>query len=348
VRERENLEEFQEISGKMHDASITNALQSALYLPVVLTLGRLATGMALAIGGFDVARGIVETSPAASITLGTLLAFVTFARQFFEPIQNLAHWFAEMQMAQASAERVLSLVETKPEVQDSPAVRARLEEVATRDPRDGEAEDGFQQQINAIEFQDVGFKYQNGETVLSNFNLSIRGGETFALVGSTGGGKTTIVNLLCQFYEPTSGRILIDGVDYRERGLHWLQSQLGIVLQTPHLFSGTVVDNIRYGKRGASDAEIVEAAKLARAHDFIENLTGGYDFDVGEGGNLLSTGQKQLVSFARALLARPQILVMDEATSSIDSAPWALWRATRTVSRSLSSASPGRPSFSAI
>ena len=162
------------------------------------------------------------------------------------------------------------------------------------------------------------FQYTDGEKVLKNFSLTVKAGETIALVGETGSGKSTIVNLLCRFYEPTEGEILIDGVNYKERSQLWLQSNLGYVLQQPHLFSGTIADNIRYGKLDATDEEVEEAAKLVSADAFIKTLDKGYDTGVGEGGNLLSTGQKQLVSFARALIGRPAIFVLDEATSSVD------------------------------
>ena len=154
--------------------------------------------------------------------------------------------------------------------------------------------------------------------MLENFNLQVKAGQTIALVGPSGGGKSTIVSMVCRFYEPVEGEILINGTDYRERSLAWLQSQLGIVLQTPHLFKGTIRENIRYGRLEATDAEVEAAAKMVNAHEFISALDGDYEASVGEGGNRLSTGQRQLISFARALLANPQIFVMDEATSSID------------------------------
>jgi ATP-binding cassette subfamily B protein len=172
--------------------------------------------------------------------------------------------------------------------------------------------------VHSIEFRNVGFSYKGGQTVLSNFKLLVRAGESIAIVGPTGGGKTTIVGLACRFYEPTSGQILINGVDYRQRSLKWLQSNLGMVLQQPYLFSGTVMENIRYGRLSASDDEIIQAAKLTEAHEFIELLKDSYKSSVGEGGNQLSTGQKQLISLARAIIADPQIFVMDEATSSVD------------------------------
>jgi len=172
--------------------------------------------------------------------------------------------------------------------------------------------------LKSIEFENVGFRYRSGPQILRDFNLAVEPGQTIALVGATGGGKSTLVSLLCRFYEPTEGRILIDGVDYRDRSLMWWQSNLGVVLQQPHLFSGTIAENISYGKLDATLEEVVDAAKLAGAHQFITTLANGYDTEVGEGGNQLSLGQKQLVSFARAVLKRPRLLVMDEATSSID------------------------------
>ncbi len=290
----------------MHSASVTNLVQAALYLPIVLTLGSVAIGLALVFGGLEVIWG--------AITAGTLVAFLTYARHFFEPIEQLAHWFAEMQMAQASAERVMSLVIAEPEIRDKDHVIAAIQESKQADV----AIDGHADAINEIRFEDVSFRYAVGDPVLQNIDLTIHAGETLAIVGSTGGGKSTLVSLLCRFYEPTSGSIRIDGVDYRERSLHWLQSNLGIVLQSSHIFGGSIMDNIRYGKLDASTDEIVAAARRAGAHDFIAALEQGYETPVGEGGSKLSAGQKQLISFARAILANPKILIMDEATSSVD------------------------------
>ena len=315
VRERENLADFRGLTGEMYGASVRSALYSALYLPILLTLGSLATGIALAAGGFEVTAG--------RISIGTLVAFFLYARQFFEPIQQLANWFAEMQMAQASAERVLGLIDTEPAIRDAKGV-AGQEHPA---------------RIGEIEFKGVSFAYETGKPVLEGFDLRVRPGETVALVGPTGGGKTTIVNLVCRFYEPTAGEIRLDGTEYRQRSLRWLQSNLGIVLQTPHLFSGTIAENIRYGKLDATPIEIEQAARLAGAHDFVVGLEKGYDAEVGEGGVRLSTGQKQLLSFARAVLAQPQILVMDEATSSVDT------ETERRIQEGLARVLKGRTSF---
>jgi ATP-binding cassette, subfamily B, bacterial len=310
VRERPSLQEFQGLSQSMYGFSMQHALQSASYLPIVLTLGSLAAGIALWYGGGEVLR---ET-----LTLGTLVAFIFYAGQFFNPINQIAQVLVQMQGAQAAGERVLNLLATVPAIRDSDEVKDRIHQVnaSGRDPR--LAPDGYPQRIESIEFRHVDFSYLDGEPVLRDFNLTVTAGQTIALVGASGGGKSTIVNLAARFYEPTGGAILVNGLDYRQRSLAWYQSNLGIVLQGPHLFRGSVRDNIRYGRLDASDAEIEEAARLVNADGFIRALENGYDTDVGEGGNRLSTGQKQLISFARALLAQPQIFVMDEATSSID------------------------------
>ena len=306
VKEAENLRKFGGLTDQMHSASVINLVQAALYLPIVLTLGSVAIGLTLVFGGLEVVWG--------AITAGTLVAFLTYARHFFEPIEQLAHWFAEMQMAQASAERIMSLVMAEPEIKDSQEVI----EAMKRDKTANVAIDGHADQINRIAFEDVSFSYEVGDPILNNIDLDIHQGETLAIVGSTGGGKSTLVSLLCRFYEPTSGNISIDGVDYRNRSLHWLQSNLGIVLQSSHIFGGSIMDNIRYGNLSATDEDIVGASKRAGSHGFIETLEEGYQTPVGEGGSKLSAGQKQLISFARAILADPKILIMDEATSSID------------------------------
>jgi ATP-binding cassette subfamily B protein len=310
VREQDNLREFQGLSSQMYGVSIQNALQSAVFIPIVLTLGSVAAGIALWRGGAGVIDG--------SMTLGTLVAFIFYAGQFFNPINQIAQVLVQMQGAQAAGERVLSLLATVPGIVDSEEVVAKLK-IWDKPGRPADlAPDGHPAGIENLEFCHVDFSYSNGKPVLEDFNLTVQAGQTIALVGASGGGKSTIVNLAARFYEPTSGKILVNGHDLRDRSLAWYQSNLGIVLQGPHLFSGSVRENIRYGRLDATDEEIEAAAHSVNADGFIRALENGYDTDVGEGGNRLSTGQKQLVSFARALLANPRIFIMDEATSSID------------------------------
>ncbi|MFO7153816.1 MAG: ABC transporter ATP-binding protein [Caldicoprobacter oshimai] len=304
AREEENLKEFKELTERMKHSSVRAVVVSSIYMPIVMVLGSIGTGLALWFGG----EGVIGRS----ISYGTLVAFITYTMQFFEPIRELARIFAELQNSQASAERVFSMIETQPDVKDSPEVIEKYGDLFT--PK----KENWPHIKGDVTFHNVSFSYKEGEEVLKDFNLEVKAGETIALVGETGAGKSTIVNLLCRFYEPTKGEIRIDGVDYRKRSQLWLQSNIGYVLQTPHLFSGTVKENIRYGRLDASDEEVIEAAKLVNAHDFIMKLEKGYDTEVGEGGNRLSTGQKQLISFARAVLANPRIFVLDEATSSVD------------------------------
>ena len=304
VREMENLREFQQETGAMYESSVRAAIFASLYLPAVLNLGSIGIGLALWFGGQAV---LLET-----LGYGTLVAFLSYMALFFEPVRELARVFAEFQSAQASAERIFTMLDTQPEITDRADVLETFGDMYV--PK----REQWPEMQGNIQFDNVSFAYKEGEKVLSDFDLDVRAGETIALVGETGSGKSTLVNLACRFFEPTDGQILIDGTDYRQRSLLWLQSNLGYVLQTPHLFSGTLKDNIRYGRLEATDEEIVNAAKLVNAHDFISNMEAGYDTEVGEGGDRLSTGEKQLVSFARAILANPQIFVLDEATSSVD------------------------------
>jgi ATP-binding cassette subfamily B protein len=312
VREADNLAEFRILTDRMYGASVRNAIWSSVYLPVIFSLGSVGVAVALWKGGMDVMS--------RRMTIGDLYLFLSYAAFFFMPVQDLSRMFVQLQAAQAAAERILGLLETEPEIRDTPQVARAVELFAREHPSGaaGLAPDGQPGAIETIEFRDVHFAYKQGQKVLDGFNLSVRRGQTIALVGPTGGGKTTIVSLMCRFYEPTAGEILINGVDYRARPLRWLQSQLGIVLQTPHLFSGPVRENIRYGRLDATDAEVERASRLVNAHEFVMRLERGYDTDVGHGGNKLSTGQKQLIALARAVLADPQVFIMDEATSSVD------------------------------
>jgi ATP-binding cassette subfamily B protein len=310
VREARNAQEFSHLTEAMYAHSVANVLYASMFWPMMLSVCGIGTALALRFGGVGVIHG--------QMTLGALATFlqIVFFIQF--PVQELTNAITQIQGAQASAERVQSLLDADVEIEDSPTVIERIREQAAKPAESHMALDGMDSRVHSIEFRNVGFAYKGRQTVLSNFNLRVRAGESIAIVGPTGGGKTTIVGLACRFYEPTSGQILINGIDYRERSLRWLQSNLGMVLQQPYLFSGTVKENIRYGRLSATDEEIVRAAKLTEAHDFIELLKGGYNATVGEGGNQLSTGQKQLIALARAIIADPQIFVMDEATSSVD------------------------------
>jgi ATP-binding cassette subfamily B protein len=255
------------------------------------------------------------------MSIGSMQAFLGYLTFMLWPILELARVYAEMQNSVASAERVFSLVDSEPEIVDRP----------------GAVDPGTIR--GDIEFHHLNFYYEEDKPVLQDFNLMVKQGETIALVGPTGGGKSTIVNLVCRFYEPTEGIIKIGGTDYTQFTLHSIQSRIGVVLQTPHLFSGSIRDNIRYGRLDATDEEVETAAKLAHAHEFVVEMANGYDEEVGEGGNLLSTGQKQLISLARAMLAKPEIFVMDEATSSVDTLTEAL------IQQGMETLMEGRTSF---
>lgn len=304
TREDLNLNEFSILTGKMKESSVRTTIISSLYIPVVLVLGSIGTALALHFGGLQVSIG--------NISYGTLVAFISYSTQLFDPITQIAAIIAELQAAQASAERVFTLINEKPAIEDREEIIKKYGDFFN--PK----KDNWPDIKGKIEFKNVTFSYNDGKNVLENFNLTVEPGETIALVGETGSGKSTIVNLLCRFYEPTSGEILIDGINYKEMPQSWIHENLGYVLQTPHLFSGTIKDNIIYGKLDATDEEIIEASKLVNSHEFIMKMEKGYDTDVAQGGNLLSTGQKQLISFARAIIRKPRIFVLDEATSSID------------------------------
>lgn len=304
VTEQDNLEEFSELTKEMREGSVHASIINAIYYPIIVALGSIGIAVIIYKGGFDVFNG--------DLSFGKLVAFISYSTLFYDPIRTIANLLTRFQDAQASAERVMSLINTESDIVDRPDVIEKYGQIGNLKKENWEPLKGD------IELVDVGFKYKMGETVMEHMNLNIKAGSSIAIVGPTGAGKSTIVNLICRFYEPTSGQILIDGIDYRERSQEWLHSHLGYVLQTPQLFSGTIKDNIRYGKLDATDEEIMEAAKLVNAHDFIMHSANGYDTVIGEGGAGLSTGQKQLISFARALIADPAILILDEATASID------------------------------
>ena len=296
---------FRTLTSEMRTSGVRAARLNAVYIPLVLLVSTAAVAVVLLRGGYLVAEQALE--------LATLSAFLTYAVGIFEPIQMTASNIAEFISLQASIERVTDLLDKEPDVRDTPEVEARYGD--SFHPK----RENWEPLRGDIEFDDVTFRYPDGgEDVLQHFSLKIPAGTTVALVGETGAGKSTLVNLVCRFFEPTSGRILIDGSDYRERSQLWLHSNIGYVLQSPHLFSGTVRENIRYGRLEATDAEVEAAARAVSADTVAAKLDKGWDSEVGEGGDKLSTGEKQLISFARAVLADPRIFVLDEATSSID------------------------------
>ncbi len=304
VVEEKLMDEFKEMTGEMKKASIRSTVFSSLFQPIVINLGAVGTVLAIYHGG----NGII----AGTITYGTLVLFINFSVQFFEPVREMARILAEMQSAQVAAERIYTLLDASTEIVEKEEV---IEKYGTvMNPK----KDAFEPLCGDIDFKNVTFRYKEGETVLEHLDLSFKQGQSIALVGETGSGKSTIVNLICRFYEPTDGEIWIDQKPLTDRNQSWIHQNIGYVLQSPHLFSGTVKDNIRYGNLAASDEDIIKAAKYVNAHEFIMSLEKGYDSEVGEGGSLLSTGQKQLISFARAIIANPRIFVLDEATSSID------------------------------
>ena len=326
VIEDQNIEEFKEVTQEMRVSAVHASRLSAIYIPLVLFLSTMATAIVLVRGG----RLTMENG----MMLGTLSAFLSYAVGIFEPIQQLARTLSDFISVQANIERVTGLLDQKPLVVDAPQVVQKYGDCFTPKPENWEPIRGD------IEFEDVSFRYPDGkEDVLSHFNLKIPAGTTVAIVGETGAGKSTLVNLACRFFEPTGGRILIDGRDYRERSQLWLHSSIGYVLQNPHLFTGTVMENIRYGRLDATDEEVIAAAKAVSADTVVEKLDKGYLSDVGEGGDRLSTGEKQLVSFARAVLCDPRIFVLDEATSSIDT------QTEQLIQRAIEHLLGGRTSF---
>lgn len=305
VIEEDNQEQFHHITKDMHQAASRSAKLNAIYIPSILFFSAVTSAIVLARGGYMVQENLMK--------LGTLSVFISYAVVIFEPIQQLARLLAELVSCQANIERVTDLLEQKANVTDTKEVEEKYGDMFH--PK----KDNWEKIKGDIVFEDVSFMYPDGkEYVLEHFSLDIPAGTNVAIVGETGAGKSTLVNLVGRFFEPTKGRILIDGKDYRERSQLWLHSQIGYVLQNPHLFSGTLYDNIRYGRLDATNEEIEKAAKQVSADVVASKLEQGYQSDVGESGGRLSTGEKQLISFARAILSNPSIFVLDEATSSID------------------------------
>jgi ATP-binding cassette subfamily B protein/subfamily B ATP-binding cassette protein MsbA len=314
-RQDHNYKTFRNYTNRYHLQTVINAAKvAASFLPVVDILGAIATALVIWLGGTAVLG--------ESITAGVLIAFVLYIDRFFEPIRDLSKRFDTLQSAMAGGERILELLDTEVEVRD---------EVDAREmgPISG-----------AVRFESVSFHYSDDPAlVLDDIDLDVSAGETVALVGETGAGKTTIVKLLARFHDPTSGSVRVDGIDLRKATQASLRGQMGMVLQDPFLFNGSVKENIMFGRLNASDEEVIAAAKAVGAHNFIMRLRNGYETSVEEGGVMLSVGQRQLISFARALLADPRILILDEATSSVDT------QTEYVIQRALATLLKGRTSF---
>ena len=318
--------DFEKDTTRMRKVSIKTTHYSALFTSVVTMLSSFALAVVLWRGGKITMQGVIR--------LGTLSVFMSYAVGMLEPVQNVIQTLAAFISIQVNIERFTKLLEEKSDVADSKEVIEKYGDNFTAKKENWEPLHGD------VEFRDVSFRYPDGkELVLDHFNLKVQQGTNVAIVGETGAGKSTLVNLVCRFYEPTSGQVLIDGKDVRLRSQLWLHSSIGYVLQSPHLFSGTVRDNLRYGKPDASDEEIWQALHTVAAEYVVRKMDKGLDSEVGEGGDLLSTGEKQLLSFARAILADPRLLILDEATASIDTVTEkAIQDAIRTVIK-------GRTSF---
>ena len=318
-REETNIEQFRQSNAVNRDANIKAVAYTSALAPTLEALGFLGIAVVVGVGGILLLRG--QTLAGSAISLGLIVTFLGFAQRFNMPISQISVMWTNIQSAIAGVERIFELMDEVPEVQEK--VNAR-----PMPPIEGN-----------VALENVEAEYVPGEPVLKGINLSARPGETVAIVGPTGAGKTTIINLLPRFWDVTGGTVRIDGVDVRDVQLHSLREQIGIVLQDTYLFSSSVMDNIRFSRSDASDEEVIAAAKLAQAHDFIERLPEGYETVLGERGAGLSQGQRQLLAIARSALADPRILILDEATSSVDT------RTEQRIQAALNDLLKGRTSF---
>jgi ATP-binding cassette subfamily B protein len=312
-REEENSRRFDSVNSENLNANVEAGRITAAVMPIVELLVSVATALVVVAGGWRVLDG--------TLTVGVVVAFALYVQRFFDPVRDLVLQYTQLQRAMAGGQRIFEVLDTQPEIVDAEGA-LRLEDVR------GE-----------VTFEDVSFEYVAGVPVLQNINLHVKPGETVALVGPTGAGKSTLTSLVARFYDVTGGRLLIDGHDIRGIERRFLARRLGIVLQDPFLFSGSVRDNIRYGRLDATDAEVEEAAKAVGVHDFVKRLPQGYDTPLHERGQNLSLGQRQLIAFARAVIAQPRILILDEATANVDT------RTEAVIQRALKRLLKGRTSF---
>ena len=318
--------EFKTLTDDMRRVSVRTMHFRAMFMSTTAMAASIALAVVLWRGGIITRDGVM--------LIGTLSVFMNYAQGMMDPVQWLVQAISSLVNVQVNVERFTHLMDTQSDVRDTPEVEEKYGD--TFHPK----KENWEELHGDVEFRDVTFRYPDGdENILEHFNLTIPRGTNVAIVGETGAGKSTLVNLVCRFFEPTEGQVLIDGRDARERSQLWLHSNIGYVLQTPHLFSGTVLENLRYGRPDATLEEIEAAVKAVSADSIIARLPQGYDSPVGEGGNSLSTGEKQLLSFARALLADPRIFVLDEATSSVDTVT------ERLIQKAIEKVMAGRTSF---
>lgn len=298
--------EANDIVTDIRDKAWKTAKTQAFFYPSVTLISTITTAIVIFVGSsLMLANTIIYD-------VSIFVLFIGFVSALYTPIQEFVDLFTELMASQSSVEKILSLIETKPVISDTPEVVAKYGTLLNPNVA------AYEKMKGEVEFKNVSFSYNPGTQIIHNMNLLIPKGQTIAIVGETGSGKSTTVNLLCRFYEPTSGELLIDGHDYRTRSVGWLRHHLGYVQQTPFIFSGTIRKNIKYGKLDASDEDMIAASKTVGAHEFISKLPQGYDTILKDGGSELSVGQKQLLAFARAIIRNPTIMILDEATSSID------------------------------